>query len=99
MNWLRSGFEPWTFGVRSHRSANCDAAIDLMGRVNIENVLMKESRIKRSKFEADLMEGLKMRYLGDGLGLVVMGGESCSEGMDSNPSTVSWMDIFHTIFN
>ena len=30
-----------------------------------------------------------------GPGLVVMGGDSCSKVMGSNPSTVYWMDIFH----
>ena len=28
-------------------------------------------------------------------GQVVMGGDSCSEAVDSNSSTVYWMDIFY----
>ena len=31
-------------------------------------------------------------------GLVVMAGDSCSEGWGSNPSPVYWMDIFSHLF-
>ena len=36
--------------------------------------------------------------LGGSPGLVVMGGDSCSEGCGLNPSTVYWMDIFSHLF-
>ena len=61
---------------------------DLVSRPNALRMNCKRTRRRKSLFKF-CDEG------GGSPGLVVMGGDSCSKVVGSNPGRVYWMDIFH----